>query len=129
MNGIGTTSEFYCTQCGNRGIPIIRKKGHQREEGHLKRIYCLYCKQVTNHAEIRPFGNYTLENFKEEFELGRFVNGKKVPIINLINCDRTNCKYNKHGKCWNSNNSYHCNHKIVMTFVQRAEAQGLEKDR
>ena len=32
-----TTSEFYCTKCGRRGIPIARRIGSQREAGHLKK--------------------------------------------------------------------------------------------
>ena len=38
------TSEFYCTKCGGRGIPIARKTGKQREAGHLKKLYCIQCR-------------------------------------------------------------------------------------
>ena len=62
-----TISEFYCVECGKKGIPIARKLGAQREAGHLKSLWCVYCQKQTNHAEIRPFGTYTVENFKEEF--------------------------------------------------------------
>lgn len=108
-----TTSEFYCTYCGKRGIPIARKAGQQREPGHLKRLFCLTCQKVTNHAEIRPFGNYTLDDFNEEFELGRFVDGQKIPVAELLSCSKTSCEYNKSGKCWNANNSYNCSHRII----------------
>ena len=67
-----TTSEFYCTKCGRRGIPIARRIGSQREGGHLKKLYCLYCKEEVNHVEVRPFGDYNYEDFLEEFNLGRF---------------------------------------------------------
>ena len=60
-------NDFYCVECGNRGIPAARTTRHQREAGHLKRMYCLHCKKETNHAEIRPFGNYRYEDFQEEF--------------------------------------------------------------
>lgn len=103
-----TTSDFYCTKCGKKGIPIIRRAGHQREAGHLKRLYCIYCQEETNHAEIRPFGDYNLEDFLEEFELGRFVNGNKIPINELESCEETECHYNKNKKCWNANQTYHC---------------------
>ena len=43
-------SEFYCTKCGNRGIPIMRRKGAEREAGHLKRIFFLKCQKEWNHA-------------------------------------------------------------------------------
>ena len=61
-----TTSEFYCTACGKRGIPIARKPGQQREAGHLKKLFCLNCGKEINHAEVRPFGSYSREDFEEE---------------------------------------------------------------
>ena len=106
-------SEMYCTHCGKRGIDIPRKSGQQREAGHLKRLFCLYCQKETNHAEIRPFGSYTLDNFNEEFKLGRFVNGQKVPIADLLSCSKTTCEYNKSGKCWNATRDYNCGHRII----------------
>lgn len=106
-----TISEMYCTECGNKGINIPRSPGQMREPGHLKNLYCIYCQRSTNHCEIRPVGHYTLENFKEEFELGRFVNGKKNHVIDLIKCSNLSCKYNRHGDCWNDNYSYDCPHR------------------
>ena len=53
-----TISTFTCTVCGKEGIPIGRKQNSQREFGHLKKIYCIYCKEETNHVEIREF-DYT----------------------------------------------------------------------
>lgn len=108
-----TTSEFYCTKCGKRGIPIARRIGQQREVGHLKRLFCLHCQQETNHAEIRPFGAYNYEDFEEEFKLGRFVGGNKIPVGELMTCSKEQCNYNKNGKCWNSNYSFNCGHRII----------------
>ena len=108
-----TTSEFYCTKCGRRGIPIARKIGKQREAGHLKKLYCPFCREEINHAEIRPFGEYNYEDFKLEFELGRFVDGNKIPTNELQNCSKNECHYNVNGKCWNSNGSYICKHRII----------------
>jgi len=59
-------SDFYCTRCGERGIPIART-GKMREPGHLKKLYCLNCNKQTNFVEIRPFGKYTYEDFRIEF--------------------------------------------------------------
>ena len=106
-----TISNMYCTECGNRGIDIARRPGQQREAGHLKKLFCLNCQKETNHAEIRPFGSYTLKDFEEEFKLGRFINGNKIPIAELLSCSKINCEYNKNGKCWNSNYSFHCEHR------------------
>lgn len=106
------TSDFYCTKCGRKGIPIARKIGSQREAEHLKNLYCIYCKEVVNHAEIRPFGDYRKEDFLEEFKLGRFTKeGLKIPIAELMSCTRIECEYNKNGKCWNSNYSYDCSYR------------------
>ncbi|AXF52447.1 MAG: ribosome associated inhibitor A [Caudoviricetes sp.] len=101
-------SDMYCTNCGNKGLSVPRMKNSYRESGHLKKIFCCECKKETNHVECKGFGKYTYENFKEEFELGRFVNGERLPIADLEDCRDRECYYNKHGKCWNSNYSFMC---------------------
>ena len=106
-----TLSEFYCTECGNKGINIVRKNGQQREAGHLKNLYCIHCKKETNHVEIRPFGDYNYEDFKLEYELGRFVDGNRIPVSELEPCNNKTCKYNQNGKCWNANHSSNCTYK------------------
>lgn len=60
-------NDFYCTRCGRLGIPIARRAGHGREAGHLKVLYCLYCKANVNHVECKPFSKYTKEDFFIEF--------------------------------------------------------------
>lgn len=111
-NKCSITSEFYCTECGNKGIPIARKAGQHKEPGHLKKLYCLHCQKETNHAEIRPYGSYNYEDFEEEFRLGRFFEGKKIHVMNLMSCSKNDCVCNKNGKCWNSNYSYKCCHRL-----------------
>ena len=58
-------------------------------------------------------------SFKEIilFEKGRFVNGKKLSIAELTGCSKIDCNYNKNGKCWNSNYSYDCGHRINKEVV------------
>lgn len=104
-------SDFYCTKCGNKGIMVARPHNRYREGGHLKKLYCLTCKEETNHCEIRPFGQYTLADFREEFELGRFVDGNRIPTNELLKCSKSECKYNKNGRCWNSNHSFDCEYR------------------
>ena len=106
-----TISSMYCTKCGKRGIDIPRAPEIQREPGHLKRLYCLNCHEEVNHVEIKPYGRYRYENFLEEFELGRFVNGNRIPVSELQKCSKRKCHYNKDGKCWNSNHSFDCGHR------------------
>lgn len=67
-----TTSNFYCTQCGNRGIPLPRNS-KIREAGHLKKLYCLTCGKETNHVECRGFGKYDYDNFLIEFNNHNFT--------------------------------------------------------
>lgn len=44
-------SNFYCTVCNHvTPLPRCRK---QREKGHIKDLWCLRCKQVTQHVEVR----------------------------------------------------------------------------
>ena len=66
------TSEFYCIKCGNKGIPIPRKKGAEREAGHLKRLYCLKCQQEWNHVECKVFSKYTYDDFLLERQYENF---------------------------------------------------------
>ena len=63
---------MYCTQCGRKNIPIPRNKGRERELGHLKRLYCIYCKKRTNMVEVKGFSNYTYEDFLLEFNYHNF---------------------------------------------------------
>lgn len=48
-----TISRFKCVVCGREGIPLSRKQSRQREQSHLKKIYCLHCREETNHEEVR----------------------------------------------------------------------------
>jgi hypothetical protein len=78
-----TTSDMYCTQCGEKGIPIQRRIGKEREPGHLKKMYCINCKKAVNMVEVKNIGSkYTYEDFKLEFENGYFdTEGKrKLPL-------------------------------------------------
>lgn len=70
-------SNFYCTECGNQGIPLARTAWKKREAGHLKILYCCYCKKETNFVEVKPNSSYTKEDFKIEFDEGNFVNGNR----------------------------------------------------
>lgn len=67
-----TLSEFYCCQCGYKGIPIFRKQGRERPSGHLKKLFCLHCQQEQNFIEIRDGSRYKMKDFQIEFEYGNF---------------------------------------------------------
>lgn len=114
---MASISKFFCTNCGNEGIPIYRKQGQERKSGHLKKLYCLHCQKECNHVEIKDAGDYDYENFKEEFSLGRFYNGEKQEIKQLPKCSLISCPFNKNGRCWNSNNSAKCKHKPIKAAM------------
>ena len=92
-------SDFYCTCCGHKGIPVIRRTGKEREPGHLKKLYCLYCGEEKNMVEIRQNGKYTLEDFLIEFENGNFQEGeRKKPYKQFISEIKLNVKNRARGK-------------------------------
>lgn len=78
MKQLANTSSFYCTCCGNKGIPIARWRGAERNAGHLKKIYCLKCKKEVNHVECKMFSKYDYEDFLLEFNYNNFnENGER----------------------------------------------------
>lgn len=81
-----TLSNFYCTHCGKQVYSLPRQVGAQREPGHLKTLYCIYCRDEYNCVEIRPFGKYTYENFRQEYEGKNFdENGmRKLPYLQFF---------------------------------------------
>ncbi len=49
-----TVSRFFCTQCGKAQF-LMRKQSLQKEKGHLKKLYCPFCKNHCNHYEVREY--------------------------------------------------------------------------
>lgn len=46
------TSDMICPECG-RNFPIIRAASKTREKGHIKDLYCPFCKKDQKFREIR----------------------------------------------------------------------------
>lgn len=67
-----TDHEFYCCICGEKGLPVVRRKGAEREAGHLKKLFCLKCMTETNHAECVPNTKYSKEDFWTEYYNNNF---------------------------------------------------------
>lgn len=59
---------FYCLQCGRRGIPLQRDKGHRHEKMHRKKLYCIYCKTEVNHIECNTLDE--IETFQKNYKKG-----------------------------------------------------------
>lgn len=43
-------SNLVCNKCGN-AFKVPRKRAKKREEGHIKHMYCIKCKEITAHIE------------------------------------------------------------------------------
>lgn len=78
-------SDFYCTKCGNKGIPIARQARAKREAGHLKKLWCPHCKDFINHVECKPSTKYAYEDFLIEFQENNFDDegNRKKPYSEL----------------------------------------------
>lgn len=63
--------DFYCIKCGQKSIPLPRKKRKLHGGLHRKKLYCPNCKLYINHAEVR--NDEDKEEFMELFEQGFFL--------------------------------------------------------
>ena len=53
-------SRFICCKClkDNHVGDGIQRGGHQREKGHTKNLYCIYCNEITRNTEVRWRDSY-----------------------------------------------------------------------
>ena len=70
--------DFYCVNCGNKGLPCQRKRGQQRGQFHRKKLYCLHCKTEVNHIECTNY--LEVEEFKKNFEEGVYVDESEASV-------------------------------------------------
>lgn len=45
-------SYFMCTECGKK-FPLPRPQSQRREKGHVKDLWCPFCKKMVKTIEIR----------------------------------------------------------------------------
>lgn len=69
---------FYCLNCGKKGIPIWRDKGHLHSKNHRKVLYCPFCHETVNHMEITSLEDK--EKFKEDFNKGLYKEEAQASI-------------------------------------------------
>lgn len=69
---------FYCINCGNKGIPLMRKQGFKHESMHRKKLYCPFCKGEVNHVECKTFDE--VEEFRINFENGVYKNEAEASL-------------------------------------------------
>jgi hypothetical protein len=58
-------SVLTCQNCGTKRA-ILRFIGARREIGHIKHLYCVKCKQDTQHMESGETGERTLAEVEQE---------------------------------------------------------------
>lgn len=61
---------FWCINCGQQALPILRPNSKIRERFHRKRLYCFHCKQEINCIECK--NDEEVFEFKTLFENGEF---------------------------------------------------------
>ena len=81
MGNIIESHDFYCLLCGNKGIPIARKRSNLKESLHRKKLYCLTCKTEVNHIECRT--DREVKEFKENFSQGVY---REEALSSLVRC-------------------------------------------
>lgn len=62
--------DFYCMNCGRKGIPLSRRVSLQHGKFHRKKLYCIYCKEEVNHIECKTYEEVQI--FKDAFEREEF---------------------------------------------------------
>lgn len=70
--------DFYCIACGRKGIPLARKRGHQHESFHRKKLYCIYCQKEVNMVECK--NEFEVEEFLENFANGVYEDEAKESL-------------------------------------------------
>lgn len=65
------THDFFCVNCGEKGIPLTRQQSKQRGQFHRKLMYCWHCKHTVNHIECR--NQEEKEQFLTDFAAGLYA--------------------------------------------------------
>lgn len=73
-----TIHDFYCINCGEKGISLPRKRGRQYGKFHRKKMYCPHCGAIVNHIEVR--NDIETWEFKNAFDAGEFEEEAKESL-------------------------------------------------
>ena len=86
------TVNFYCINCGSKGIPIARMGNNRKDKGHRKNMYCPTCRHTVNHIECKT--SEEVEKFKEEFKQGVYEHEAQEELEYEATCPRLSVIYN-----------------------------------
>lgn len=67
---LAESTTLWCMNCGQEGIPIVRKRSSLKEQFHRKKMYCWHCMQEVNHIECR--NEFEIEEFKKNYAEGLY---------------------------------------------------------
>ena len=70
--------DFYCINCGKKGIPLARKRGHQHSSFHRKKLYCIYCQKEVNMDECK--NEFEVQEFLENYANGVYEDEAKESL-------------------------------------------------
>lgn len=73
-----TIHDFYCINCGEKGIPLTRQQSKQHEAFHRKRMYCWHCRHTVNHIECR--NEVERQEFLLQFKMGAFADEARAEL-------------------------------------------------
>jgi hypothetical protein len=79
------THDFYCLQCANKTIPVVRKLAKKREKFHRKKLWCPTCRLETNCIEITNYEEK--EIFMEAYANGEYRN-EATESLNYLRAER-----------------------------------------
>lgn len=85
------THDFYCINCGKKGIPLTRQGNKKKGEGHRKNMYCYHCKHTVNHIECRT--KEEAEQFKLDFTNGVYKQEAEMELIHEKEAPRLSMLY------------------------------------
>ena len=73
--------DFYCINCGKKGIGLMRRKGFKHESMHRKKLFCIYCNREVNHVECITYDE--VEQFKMDYENGVYRDEAEESLLTL----------------------------------------------
>lgn len=73
-------TSLICPGCGNI-FPIMRKRSELREQYHIKTLYCPFCKEITDHIEVRDL-DIVLEVIARKEE--NYKSEEEVKVYSLV---------------------------------------------
>lgn len=72
------THDFYCINCGSKGIPLSRPLSKSKGKDHRKLMYCWKCKHIVNHIEC--LNAEEVEQFLADFNAGKYIEEAKEEL-------------------------------------------------